>query len=185
MFKKIRSSIERSLKAPLLSALTLGFVLVSGCSSIPRVETQAYANLSNRRTLEYSFPIVWKAINETLADYKVLKRDPESKDLTSLRKAKSGTLETDWIYGQSRDKSQQYSINGSPRKIELPIRFKYLVEAKSTLGGTTVIIQTSEEVEKVNSEGAPTGYSSEGKPDPSRASELLDKIQLNILTSGI
>lgn len=182
--KLLLSKIPR---AQTLSVLTLLMASnwVTGCTSTPPLKTQAYAKLSHKRTFEAPFPDVWQAIERSLQNYKVLKQDSDDKtDGVPSRKASSGVIQTDWVYGQSRDKYQEYSINGSPRKIELPARFKYQIKAKSILGGTQVTIETSEEVEKVHSDGSPAAYSSTDNPDPSRASELLDKIQLNLLSKN-
>src|SRR5690349_2685110 len=105
-------------------ALSFAFFF-SGCASTPEVKTQAYAKLNNQRTYEYEFPVVWKGIEESLSKFKITDRDPSEATPLEMRKLTRRTLDTDWIYGQSRDKYQEYKVNGSPRKIYLQTRFKY------------------------------------------------------------
>jgi hypothetical protein len=170
----------------LVLSLILSFVLtlLNGCSSTPEVKTQAYAKLSNERTYEYDFPTVWKGIEEAVRKYKVTSRDPSEVDDLEMKKLAQRDLETGWIYGQSRDKYIEYQVNGSPRKTYLQTRFRYLVTAKSQIGGVTVTVKTKEEIEKLNSDGSPAGYSSVSGVDTSRPSELLDKIKIAILSAA-
>lgn len=167
-------------------SIVFGFSLAAfftGCSSSPPVKTQAYAKLKNERAFEYEFPAVWKAIEETLRRYRVVDRDPSDVDPVELKRLSKRTLDTDWIYGQSRDKYQEYQINGTPRKKYLQTRLRYHLEAKKVIGGVQVTVKTDEEIERLNSDGNPDGYSSSDEVDPSRASELLDKIQNQILAA--
>lgn len=155
-----------------------------GCSSAPATKTQAYAELSNHRVFEYEFPAVWKGIETTLKEYHVTGRDPEEVDSLELRKIKKRTLNSDWVYSQSRDKYEEYDVNGSPRKKYLQTRVKFHVIAETEIGGTRVEVQTSEEIEKLKPDGSPAGYERPEKVDSSRAAELLDKINLSILSAS-
>ena len=157
---------------------------LSGCSSLPPVKQQAYAKLNNERTFEYDFPTVWKGIEETLRNHKIKDRDPEEVDPQEMRKLTRRTLETDWIYGRSQDKHQEYQVNGSPRKTYLQTRYKYLLDAQSVMGGIKLTVRTEEEVERLKEDGQPDGYSA-AESDPSRARELLDKIQISIHSAAI
>jgi hypothetical protein len=147
------------------------------------VETQAYAKLKTERTFEYDFPTVWKGIEGTLYNFKVTDRDPKNVSVLEMRQLKKRTLETDWVYSQSRDKYSEYKINGTPRRINLQTRIKYVIEAQRVLGGTTVLIQAKEEVERLNEDGSPAGYDGVEQIDTSRPSELLDKIQNSIFAA--
>jgi hypothetical protein len=151
--------------------LVLFSIQISACSSIP-VKSQAYAKLSNSKTFEYEFPVVWKGIESALREYKLVEKDEED-----------GKIETDWILGQSRDKYQEYKINQSPRKKYLQVRFRYFIKAQKKLGGVEVGIRTEEEVEKLNSDGTSAGYSSTDQVDSSRANEVLAKIENSILAA--
>jgi hypothetical protein len=163
-------------------AMTLG--LGAGCaSSGPPVKSQSYAVLKNTRNFESDFSVVWKAIENSMRGLKVTDRDPETVDANEMRKLSHRTLKTDWFYTQSRDKYQQYESNGSPRKVYLQTRIKYEIDARRVMGGVDVTVSTSEEVEKLKKDGTPDGYDKADQPDPSRASEILDKIQGGILSA--
>jgi hypothetical protein len=163
----------------LIGLLILSF---SGCSSTPGVKSQAYAKLQNERTYEYDFPTVWKGIEEAVRKYKVTDRDPKEVGIIEMKSLTQRSLETDWIYTQSRDKFYEFQVNHSPRKIYLQSRFKYTIDAKRVLGGVHVKINTDEEIERLNMNGTPAGYASSDEPDPNRAGEFLDKIKLSILS---
>ena len=161
--------------------------LIGGCASsskTPTVRSQDYASLKNSRTFEYEFPTVWKAIEAAMRNQKIIERNPEEVDALEMRKIAKRTLETDWSYSQSRDKYQEYQANGSPRKIYLQTRLKYEIEAKRSLAGTDVVVKTSEEVEKLKLDGSSAGYETSETPDPSRANEILERIQNAILSVG-
>ena len=162
------------------------FIFWTACSSGPKVKQQEYAKLSNKRTFENPFPTVWRGIELSLHEQKVLERDPEEPTDNSefeLRKLDRRTMETDWIYTQSRDKYVEYQVNGSPRKQYLQLRFKYLIDAQKVIGGTDVKVDVREEIEKIDKQGNPDGYDKMAEPDPGRASELLDKINQAILSA--
>ena len=161
-------------------------IAVAGCSSgaVAPVKSQQYAKLSNKRTYEYEFPIVWKAIESAFHNYKVTNRDPNEVDVLEMKKLSRRTLDTEWVYAQSRDKYQEYSVNGSPRKVYLQTRVKYHIEALRTLGAVVVTVEASEEVEKLKDNGDSAGYGRADSLDPSRASEVLDKIGNAVLSAA-
>jgi hypothetical protein len=174
----------KSLRSPsvrLLMILGGGTGLVGfGCATSAPVKTQAYAELKTHRTFEYELPLVWKGIEASLKNHKITDRDPEEVDETGWPKLKERSLETDWIYSESRDKYVEYSINGSPRRKLLQIRYRYRILARKVMGGTEVQVRPQEEVEKVDpSTGSPKGYE-EMSPDTARSAELLDRIQNGI-----
>ncbi len=166
----------------LFIALILGNTLI-GCSSIPPVKTQAYAKLSNERFFENEFPIVWKAIEETLRNFKITDRNPKDVDPLELQQISHRSLDTDWIYTQSRDKYQEYHVNGVPKKIYVQTRYKYHVLAERSLGGVKVTVRTEEEIERMKANGTSDGYVKADQMDTSRPSELLEKIRIAILAA--
>ena len=164
--------------ALLLSALG------AACASTPPVKTEAYAQLKNHRTFENDFPTVWKAIEEVFRNTKVTDRDPDTVSELDLRnKIKERTLKTDWSYGQSRDKYEEYKINGFPKKVFLQERTRYKVDARRIMGGVDVVVTNEEEIEKLNSDGTSAGFDSVDKPDSSRADEIVNKIANAILSA--
>ena len=156
-----------------------------GCSSGPEVKQQAYAKLSNQRTFEYEFPVVWKAIEETLRNYRVINRDPKDVDANEMRRLRHRTLETDWIFTKSNDKYIEYKVNGLPRKVYLQTRLKYKIDAQSVIGGVSVTVKTQEEVEKLKEDGSPDGWDKvDEEKDTARASDLLDRFNMSILSAA-
>jgi hypothetical protein len=153
------------------------------CSSGPKVKQQAYATLPAHRVFEFEFPVVWNGIEIALKNQKIIVQDPKDVSTLELKKLTKRSLETDWIYSQSQDKYQEYKINDSPRKKALQVRYRYFLKAKSVLGGTEVVIQTEEEIERLNSDGTSAGYSETDAEDSSLSSGLLDKIQFAILAA--
>lgn len=169
----------------LLGALAVGLSLMivgSSCSSGPPVKTEAYAKLKNQRTFEYEFPAVWKGIEEAFRKLKVTDRDPEEVSELEMRKLDHRKLETDWAYGRSNDKYQEYKVNGTPRKTFLQERYRVKLDAKKILGGVDVVIKVEEEVEKLKEDGSSAGYAA-ADADPARASRLLDQIGASILSA--
>jgi hypothetical protein len=158
-------------------------MMVASCSHGPEVKQEAYGNLNNQRTFEYDFPTVWKGIEATFRNYKVVSRDPEDVGELAMRSLQDRKLETDWIYAESRDKYVNYEVNGTPRHKNLQTRVKYKIDAHSQIGGVTVKVQTIEEIERLKSDGSPDGYSgvSDDDVDASRAAEILNKINNSIL----
>lgn len=154
-----------------------------GCSTAQPVKRQAYARLAGEKTLEHPFPDVWKGIEKTLQDYKVVDRSPSEVDELELKRLTARSIETDWIYGQSRDKYTEYKVNGSPRKKLLQSRFRFKVDARNRIGGTDVKVALDEEVERLSADGTSAGYES-AEPDSSRARELLDRIQNAVLSAA-
>jgi hypothetical protein len=157
--------------------------LGAGCASAPPVKAEAYAQLKNHRTFENDFTAVWKGIEETFRKFKVTDRDPSEVGELALRKLDRRTLKTDWSYGQSRDKYEEYQVNGTPRKVWLQERTRYNVDARRVIGGVEVAVTTDEEVERIKSDGSSGGFQGVDKIDSSRAAEILDKIANNILAA--
>lgn len=170
-------SIRLSSALAIASAIAAGSLLtIVGCTSA-EVRQQAYAKLGNERTFEESMPTVWKALESALEKYKIVDRDPEEVSILEMRKLTRRTLKTDWIYGRSRDKYQEYRVNNLPRTVYLQVRFRYEVTAKTVIGGVHLSVSIEEEIEKLNSDGTSLGYSSADQPDPMRAGEFLDGVQ--------
>jgi hypothetical protein len=163
-----------------LSFSVLGF----GCSSGPEVKKQGYAQLRDNRVYEYEFPIVWKGIESTFRNYSVVDRDPAEVDAVELKRLTKRTLETDWIQTQSRDKYVEFVVNDVPQKRYLWTRVKYKVIAESALGGTRVTVRTQEEVERLKNNGTSDGYEKVTEVDSSRPSEILEKVQMAILSAA-
>jgi hypothetical protein len=174
--------MKQSLRA--VGSVLLLSVLGAACASGPPVKTEAYAKLRNHRTFEYDFPAVWKAVEEVFRNTKVTERNPETVSELDLRnKLKERTLKTDWSYGQSRDKYQEYKVNDTPRKVFLQERTRYRLEARRVMGGIDVVVQGEEEIEHLKTDGTSDGFHSSDKPDPSRADEILNKIGNTILAA--
>lgn len=163
--------------------LVTALLLVSACSSGPEVKKQAYAQLQNERMFEYEFPVVWKGIEEATRKYKVINRDPKNVDANEMRRLKHRSLETDWIYTRSNDKYVETQANGLPRKVYLQLRLKYKVDAKSAIAGTNVKVDTDEEYEVLGADGDSEGWAKSSAPDSARAADLLDRINMAILSA--
>jgi hypothetical protein len=172
------------MNSKLLVPFALAFSLLIACSSGPQVKQQAYAKLPDSRVFEYEFPTVWSGIEETFKNFPIVKRDPKEVGELEMEKLTERTIETDFIYTNSRDKYQEYKINGIPKKKYLQSRVKYTLTAKNVLGGVSVAIRTTEEIEKLKPDGSSAGYSKVKEVDTSRPAELLDKIQNAIHYSG-
>ncbi len=166
-----------------LLASLLASILLGSCSSSPPIKQEAYAKLSDHRTFELDFPAVWGGIENVFKEHVVKERDPEKVTDRELQNMKERKLKTDWAYTQSRDKYQEYKVNNTPRKRYLQLRVKYEVVAKAVLGGADVQILTTEEIEKLKPDGSSDGYSKVKNVDPSRPSEILEKINLAILSA--
>ncbi len=175
----------RVLFTPLIVGLVLlGGSFLSGCSSGPGVKRQGYARYSAERQFEHPFATTWGAIEAAVRDWKVVERDPEEADPIELKKLTERELATDWIYTQSRDRYHEYKVNDSPRKKYLQLRIRYRVKAKSEIGGTRVAVTTEEEIELLADDGRPRGYEKVEETDTSRNKDLLDKINLAILSAA-
>lgn len=161
------------MKMPLAA---LALLAVAGCAT-SNVKSQNYAKLSEERTLEYEFPTVWKGIESALKNYKIAERDPDEVDEVEMKTLKRRDLETDWIYGQSRDKYLEYKVNGSPRKKMLQTRIKFMIRAETVIGGVHVKVGSREEIEELADDGSSRGYSDVGNRDTSRTNEMLEKIE--------
>ena len=153
-----------------------------GCSSFPEVKTQAYARLKTQEVFEYEFPIVWKAIESSTRTYSVTEKSPAEVSPVELKQLRQRSLKTDWIYSQSRNKYQEYVINGIPKKTYLQSRYRFKILAQRTLGGVLVAIDLDEEVQRLRYDGSFGEYEKAGEPDTSRSSELLNKIKFSLLS---
>lgn len=149
----------------LLASLSILF-LAPACSSTLPVKQEAYAKLTDRRVFEYEFREVWKALESAMSAYSIRSKD-----------ADDGKLETDWIYGRSRDKYVSYTVNGLPRRQLLQTRVRYELTASKVMGGTVVIVGLAEEIEELRPDGSSAGWTEAKAPDTSRQKEILDKIQ--------
>ena len=64
-------------------------------------------------------------------------------------------------------------------------RLKYKIDAQTVFGGVTVTVKTEEEVEKLKDDGSPDGWEkADEDKDTARASDLLDRINMAILSAG-
>jgi hypothetical protein len=165
------------------AALAVIFVL-SACASSPDVKKEQYAKLSNTRTLQYDFPTVWKGIEEAFRGYKILERDPNKVDDLEMKHIRKRTLETDWIYSQSRDKYQETKVNGVPQRVPLQVRLKYKVTATSRMAGTDVTVNSTEEIEKLDNYGTSEGYHSVEAVDTAREADMVEKINMAVLSAA-
>lgn len=173
------------IRLKLLCSITVA-ALVAGtasCVTTKVVERQQYAKLGTSRTFEHEFPVVWKAIEHTLRNHKVVERDPEEVDAVEMKTLEEREALTGWIYGRSNDKYVSYKVNGLPRKKFLQTRYQYEIEARRVMGGTKVTVNLIEQVERLNEDGSSDGYSAAQYPDTGRANELLGKIQMAILSA--
>lgn len=158
---------------------TLLCLTLSACASTREVKKQDYAELKGSRNFEYELPVVWKAVEKAFGNHKITKRTPADDE-----KAKERKLETDWVYSQSRDKYVEYKINGTPRKQYLQTRLMYKVVAKRIMGGTDVDVQVLEEIERLKEDGSSGGYTRVDQVDTSRSSEMLERVNLALLSAA-
>lgn len=163
---------------PVLVCLTL-----FGCATGMDVKKQQYAKLKDSRVYEYEFPVVWNGIESVFRNYSIVKRDPSDVEPVELKRLTKRTLETDWIQTQSRDKYVEFKVNDIPQKRYLWTRIKYKITAESSLGGTQVTVLPQEEVERLNPNGTSAGYDKVSEIDSSRPNEILEKIQMAILSA--
>jgi hypothetical protein len=162
----------------LFAASILG---LSSCSSGPEVHRSNYASLSQQKFFESPFEDVWRAIDRTFENYKVLERDPAKVTPTELRNLKKRSLETDWIYGESRDKYHTFTFaNRAPIKKALQTRLKYTVLAEAKFPGVVVTVTSKEEIEMLKEDGSSRGWDdvSDDERDSSRGAEILAKIEI-------
>ncbi len=158
-------------------------LLMSACASSPVVKSQDYAKMPGSHFYEHEFPSVWKGVEAALKNYKILERDPEEVSSVEMKNLTQRTLETDWIYSQSQDKYQEYQVNGSPRKKYLQLRYKHEIVAKRAVGGTEIAVKTVEEIEKLKPDGTSLGFSQSDSTSPSLSHDLLEKINLAVLSN--
>ena len=170
------------------SLICLGFILTlfgaTSCSSGPEVKQQQFAKLRDRRTYEYSFPIVWKGIETALHGYVITDRNPNKVDDNEMRKLRHRTLDTYWVYSRSTEKYQTYRVNDFPKKIYLQTRSRYHVDAKAVMGGVDVSIDPQQEVERLNADGSSAGYDKLSEPERAQSAGILDKIDQAILSAA-
>lgn len=171
------------LLTPGIVTLSLLCLSMGGCSSFPPVQKQRYADLRSSKAFDFDLPVVWKGIERTFENYRVAERDPAKVDILEMKKIPKRTLETDWVYSQSRDKFVEYRMNDLPQRKYLQVRLKYRVLAERTLGGTQVVVHLDEEVEDLRVDGTSKGFSATEQPDSSRSNEILEKIQSSILAA--
>ncbi len=150
--------------------LVLGFAL-SACSSGPEIKQQQYAKLSNTKEFEEAYEVVWKAIVSATEEYKLEKKD-----------AAKGELLTDWVYTTSNEKYFEYKINGFPRKHYLQTRYRVSIKATKQLGSVKVTVDPIEEVEQLKSDGGFDKWKTSDEPDSTRSADMLQKIELKILS---
>lgn len=162
----------------------LPLLALTACSSGPPVQEQAYAKLRDARTFEYDFPTTWKAIEAAFSNYKVTNRDPADVGVLDMKKLTRRRLDTDWIYGQSRDKYIEYKVNDLPRKQYLQTRVRYALTASSVLGGTEVRVKTDEEIERLKPDNTTAGFDKAADVDTSRPAEMLDRINQALLSAA-
>ena len=157
-------------KFAILGLLSLSLIAAPGCSSdkLP-VKQEKFAKLRDRRTYEYEYPAVWKAILAAFTHYSIEEKDVEE-----------GTIETDWVYSRSNDKYVSYKVNGLPRRKAVQTRVRYELKANKVMGGVEVIIQLKEEIEQLNRDGSSSGWTEAAESDTSRTHEILEKIQTEI-----
>lgn len=160
-------------------------LLAQGCASTQPVKTQAYAELRHQKTLESDLPVVWKALEAAMDNYKIIDRSPggDLKTDKDWQDVERRTLKTDWIYGLSRDKYVEFKVNDFPRKQYLQTRFRFRVEAKRVMGGTQLTVDMDEQIEKLEASGKSAGYDDVEHPDSSRANGLIEKVEQSILSA--
>ncbi|MBN21011.1 MAG: hypothetical protein CL678_06950 [Bdellovibrionaceae bacterium] len=164
--------------------LSLFLVFTVSCSSAPQVKSQDYAQLKKGRTFEASFPMVWKAIEETIRKYGVNERDPKSVDENELKKIDERMIRSKEVFSQSRDKYVTYQVNGFPRKKYLQTRQVYEVVAKKVIGGVQVELRLNEEIQLLDEKGNPLGWESAENSDSSRAQDFLNEVEMNLQRRG-
>ena len=163
------------------SLLLLVFTL--GCSSSGlRVKKQAYAPLAQEKTYPYSFPQVWKALEESVRRMKVVSRHPENPSPQEMKKLRERSLKTDWVYTLSRDKYHEVLVNDLPQRINLRTRVQFHIIVSQVVGGVRVQVKPEEEIEIMNNDGSSAGYEATEQLDTSRTYEMLQKIELNLLS---
>ncbi len=144
----------------------------SGCSSGPQAKTQDYAELTNTKTLEHDFDVVWKGTKKALSDYRIEEADEED-----------GLIVTDWAYSTSARRYVEVKVNGMPRRKYLQTRYKYKVYVKRQIVGTQVQVNLNEQVENINNDGIFKGWSDAEEPDSARENETLKNIERTILSA--
>ena len=101
-----------------LSVVSVLFLFTGAvsCSHSAPVKSQAYAALQSKKTFEYDFPTVWKGIEAAVHQYQVTDRDPSDVDPLELKKITQRSLDTDWIYSQSRTSTRSTRSTACPKR---------------------------------------------------------------------
>lgn len=90
------------------------------------------------------------------------------------------SMETGWIYGQSKDKFVEYKHNNIPRRKTLAVRRKYKYTAVPSLSGSQISLSVEEELEQVDlKSGERTGWKSVD-PDPKTYDRMLQKLRTQV-----
>ena len=159
-----------------ITVVLTALAILSACSSGPQMKEDKYAKLANMRTFTYDMPVVWKSVLNVANPYKIVFLD--------VNDPNKHTLETDWFDSPSSDKYAQTTINGSPQRVPLHVRLKYKITALKRLGGVDVTVSSSEQVEKLDNYGNSKGFSKTSEIDTAHESEVLDKINQALLSTG-
>lgn len=161
--------------------LALGLIsglMGTGCASAPAVpmSRERYARLSNERFFNSDVITVWKSVARVTENYRITQREIDGSTARALK--------TDWIYTRSRDKHDSIRIHGEVKTLPLQSRIRFKIMAHGVLGGTEVQVETSEEIEQLGTDGRSQGYRAvaDADKDTSRASDLLDKIGLALIS---
>ena len=166
----------------LLALLIAVAAPLAACSHSMPIQRQKYATQRMEKVFEGEFPAVWKAVEAALRNYTITERDPAEADEVALRRLTRRSLQTGWIYSQSRDKYVEYRVNDVPYRKPLQVRTRYRLVAQRSLGGVTISLAPEEEIENLRPDGTQSGYSGVDQVDTSRAAELLEKIHLKFLS---
>lgn len=174
----------------LLSVWCFGFAGVAGfsflllnCSSRMEVKKQDYASLKTEWTFETDFAPLWKAVESSLGNHRIVEVKPKSVNAQEWNQIKERRLMTDWVYGRSGTRYVEYKVNGFPKKTYLQTRYRYRVNAEKVLGGIHVSVDLEEELENLNQDGSSAGYRRADEADSSRAHDLLEKIKTAVLAA--
>lgn len=167
------------------SIVFAGLLFWGGCATSSSIQQEKYAPVRTDWTLDgMEFYSTWKAIESAMRGYKVRSRDPDEVSELDLKKLRRRSLETEWIYGRSRDKYIEVVVNEIPSRKYVQTRFRFRVLADQTIPGTHVRVDLEEEVENLNKDGSSAGYESTESVDTALARELLEKIKTLAAGSG-
>jgi hypothetical protein len=177
--------MKKSMIVGMVILLSLGSVLFTGCAApIKEHHKQDYAKYASSRVYEYEFAQVWKAIEASFRNHKVVQRNPKEVDALELKRLTRRTLETDWVNGQSRDRYVNYTVNGAVKRKLLQMRHKFILTAETVIGGVKVNVEMKEEIELLREDGTPAGFEASDEGDSGRIHELLNQIQNQVLAAA-